>query len=126
MLAAQKRNEKGLTLIELLAVLVIVGIIAAIAIPVIGGTISKSKERADTATKNMITEAAMRYVIDENSTSTLTVTIKDLYEKSYLNAPVTWQNASNNGLDAVRAIYTAPASNSTTPAWQLEVIDSTP
>ena len=31
------KNEKGLTLIELLAVIVILGIIAAIAVPSIGG-----------------------------------------------------------------------------------------
>ena len=37
----QKRlnNEKGLTLVELLAVIVILGIIAAIAVPSIGGII---------------------------------------------------------------------------------------
>lgn len=40
------KNEKGLTLIELLAVIVILGIIAAIAIPAIGGIIQKSKEDA--------------------------------------------------------------------------------
>ncbi|RIV13331.1 prepilin-type N-terminal cleavage/methylation domain-containing protein, partial [Priestia flexa] len=40
------KNEKGLTLIELLAVIVILGIIAAIAIPSIGGIIQKSREDA--------------------------------------------------------------------------------
>ncbi len=38
------RNEKGLTLIELLAVIVILGIIAAIAIPSIGAIIDNSKK----------------------------------------------------------------------------------
>jgi len=36
------KNKKGLTLIELIAVLVILGIIAAIAIPTIGNTISNN------------------------------------------------------------------------------------
>ncbi len=41
----QKRlnNEKGLTLVELLAVIVILGIIAAIAVPSIGGIIENSE-----------------------------------------------------------------------------------
>ena len=44
----QKRlkNEKGLTLVELLAVIVILGIIAAIAIPSIGNIIENSKVNA--------------------------------------------------------------------------------
>ena len=37
------KNEKGLTLIELLAVIVILGIIAAIAIPRIGGLFKMQK-----------------------------------------------------------------------------------
>ncbi len=43
----QKRlkNEKGLTLVELLAVIVILGIIAAIAVPSIGGYYSRILER---------------------------------------------------------------------------------
>ena len=39
-------NEKGLTLIELLAVIVILAIISAIAIPAIGNVISNSKDKA--------------------------------------------------------------------------------
>ena len=44
----QKRlnNEKGLTLVELLAVIVILGIIAAIAVPSIGGIIQNSRVKA--------------------------------------------------------------------------------
>ena len=39
-------NEKGLTLIELLAVIVILAIIAAIAIPAIGNIIQNSRDKA--------------------------------------------------------------------------------
>lgn len=40
------KNEKGLTLIELLAVIVILGIIAAIAVPAIGNIINDSRDKA--------------------------------------------------------------------------------
>ena len=42
----QLNNEKGLTLIELLAVIVILAIIAAIAVPAIGNIINNSKDKA--------------------------------------------------------------------------------
>ncbi|MEK5056152.1 prepilin-type cleavage/methylation domain-containing protein [Niallia circulans] len=56
------KNEKGLTLIELLAVIVILGIIAAIAIPSISGIIQKSKEDAVKADAITILNAAKNYV----------------------------------------------------------------
>ncbi|SOB93963.1 type IV pilus assembly protein PilA [Ureibacillus xyleni] len=40
------KNEKGLTLIELLAVVVILGIISAIAVPAIGNIIQNSRDKA--------------------------------------------------------------------------------
>ncbi|MBI9008396.1 MAG: prepilin-type N-terminal cleavage/methylation domain-containing protein [Tenericutes bacterium] len=63
------RNEKGLTLIELIAVLVILGIIAAIAIPTIGNTISTQRERAADAEWSAIMSAARLYSA-QNSTVT--------------------------------------------------------
>ena len=40
------KNQKGMTLIELLAVIVILGIVAAIAVPAIGNIINNSRDKA--------------------------------------------------------------------------------
>lgn len=60
------KNEKGLTLIELLAVIVILGIIAAIAIPSIGGIIQKSREDAVKADAIQVLNAAKVYMASNN------------------------------------------------------------
>ena len=52
------KNQKGFTLVELLAVIVILGIIAAIAIPSIGNIIDNSKEDAHEANAEMVVSAA--------------------------------------------------------------------
>ncbi|TMV52641.1 prepilin-type N-terminal cleavage/methylation domain-containing protein [Paenibacillus mesophilus] len=56
------KNQKGLTLVELLAVIVILGIIAAIAIPSIGGIVENSKRNADAETDTLVREAAILYL----------------------------------------------------------------
>lgn len=43
----QMKNEKGMTLVEVLAVLVILALIAAIAIPMIGNMISDSQKKSE-------------------------------------------------------------------------------
>ncbi|KIL44565.1 prepilin-type N-terminal cleavage/methylation domain-containing protein [Jeotgalibacillus soli] len=52
------KNQKGLTLVELLAVLVILAIIAAIAVPVVSNLISDSRDRATAAEALNIISAA--------------------------------------------------------------------
>lgn len=56
------KDEKGLTLIELLAVIVILGIIAAIAVPSITGITNNTKKEAHRANATQIVEAAKQYV----------------------------------------------------------------
>lgn len=80
-----RKNEKGLTLIELLAVIVILGIVAAIAIPAIGSIINNSKQDAHKANALMVLNAAklaeaagVEYVDNK-------MTLDYLVEKGYLS-----------------------------------------
>ncbi|MEH7112096.1 prepilin-type N-terminal cleavage/methylation domain-containing protein [Neobacillus niacini] len=65
-LGSKLKEQKGFTLVELLAVIVILGIIAAIAIPAIGNVINNSKEKAAVQEGLQIINAAKYYVSDVN------------------------------------------------------------
>ncbi|AXH99316.1 prepilin-type N-terminal cleavage/methylation domain-containing protein [Sporosarcina sp. PTS2304] len=78
----KKLNQKGLTLVELLAVIVILGIIAAIAVPAIGNIIENTKYNAVKADALNALNAANMYFTEtpkENS-----VTIETLVTGGYL------------------------------------------
>ncbi|KIQ94893.1 Tfp pilus assembly protein FimT [Anoxybacillus thermarum] len=83
------RNEKGLTLIELLAVIVILGIIAAIAVPSIGGLIDNSKKDAHVANAQQMINAAKIAVTADKSLlpaegKAKVVSLKYLEDNGYL------------------------------------------
>lgn len=60
------KNQRGLTLIELLAVIVILGIIAAIAIPAVNAIMNKSKDEALVVEARSVLNAAKMYTATEN------------------------------------------------------------
>lgn len=82
------KNEKGLTLIELLAVIVILAIIAAIAIPAIGNIISNSKSKAILSDATQVISSAKTAMADgacEVASKCTGTELKDFVEESKEN-----------------------------------------
>ncbi|MFH2116930.1 MAG: prepilin-type N-terminal cleavage/methylation domain-containing protein [Bacillota bacterium] len=80
------RNKKGVTLVELLAVIVILGIIAAIAVPTIGGLIERQRANAAGATFTSVEEAARLYAADLDPADVFS--LQDLLDDDMLSETV--------------------------------------
>ena len=62
-----RKRQRGFTLIELIAVLVILTIIMSIAIPSISASIERSKEKQRNAKIKIMESAAEIYIVDRKS-----------------------------------------------------------
>ncbi|OUZ39386.1 hypothetical protein CBM15_08390 [Solibacillus kalamii] len=92
------KNEKGLSLVELLAVIVIMAIIAAIAIPAIGNIVNNSRDKAIlTESLNILAGAKIAYMEGE-------CTAAGLCEQSVLESYV---DGVTKTADGTAATYSA-------------------
>ena len=86
--------KKGFTLIEILAVVTIMGLIFILVIPKIGTSLKHKKKDVDTTTNNLIITAAKNYVNDNQDTfdkidnNIYCLPLTTLTKKDYLDSPV--------------------------------------
>lgn len=89
------KNQRGMTLIELMAVVVILGILATVAGVAIVNASEKAKINADSATISVLKDAAQRYIMDDptgtaetkmkdTANGGLTITVEQLISGLYL------------------------------------------
>ena len=101
----KKLNNKGFTLVELLAVLVILIAIMSIAIPSISSSLERSKSKQDTAKQKILVSAAELYVTDHKnniinnmgSNNCCKIIIEDLKKSGYVDEEAT-KDSNNNYL----------------------------
>lgn len=86
--------KKGFTLIEILAVVTIIGLIFILVIPKIATSLKNKKTDVDTTTNNIVLAAAKSYVADNHDKfdkvdfNTYCLPISTLTKKEYLESPV--------------------------------------
>lgn len=109
--------NKGFTLVELLAVVIILGILGLITVPTVSTIIDSSKERAKTAQIEEVKKAAKNWVADNLSSisedKTTYVSITTLIETGFIEAEeVKDPTKKNTNLDGCIAIsYSEEVSN---------------
>jgi len=103
------KDHKGVTLIQLLAVIVIMGIIAAVSVITIGNLVKNSRIKADIENVNVLNQATYLYFLTEDENAFLDLEseedkIRFLVDKGYLNKVVSasfddsefiWDDESN-------------------------------
>ena len=102
-------NNKGFSMIELLGVIIIIGILFAVAIPAVTKFIGSTRKRAyDNIYESAYAAAQEKYMHDLEDADHIDYEIvKDLYNQGYMDEPI---DPSNKGLCDGKVFITADES----------------
>lgn len=102
----KKRKKKGFTLIELIVVIAILGILAAIAIPRLSGFTDQAKKASDEQMANVVANAAITYYTANNET---VPTMKDLSDGHLISEEYTAADLTSSYYKAGTPVFTIAA-----------------
>ncbi|WP_269719987.1 type IV pilin-like G/H family protein [Crocosphaera chwakensis] len=112
---SDKSNSQGFTLLELLITLIIVGVLAAIAIPSLVGQVARSRETEAITTLGAINRAQIAYRYEYGTFALIGETVgRTVIQPSQLEVPITsnyysYRDIHLPPMDEVRAKYGAAA-----------------
>lgn len=93
------QDQKGFTLVELMVVVVILGILVAIAVPLYNAQTEKVKKATCFANQRMIESAAVQYALDKDKEITEVDDLDDLNDYFQGNAAPTCPSATEEGAE---------------------------
>ncbi len=113
-----KKVQQGFTLVEIMIVVLIIGILLAIAVPNFVRAREQSRAKSCSANLKQIESATQQWAIDQKKSGTDAVTIANLAGPGlYINGPVTGPVCPSSGAYTLTDVSTAPTCGATSTAY---------
>lgn len=128
-----KKNSKGFTMIELLAVVVIMGLLTTIAVPAVYKYVTRARGTSTDTMMKSTFEAAENYMMDNNkivkSGQTYPIDIKVLVEQQYLEPlidPISNSNRCDTDTNSKVYVTRDTTKNYDIPVYKYRVVIKCP